>query len=288
MMSGGAVARFAQMSPVAAVAGVFLVILCAVAIDADQLAPVDPMAADYSATHAPPMPGHLMGTDQLGRDILSRVIYGARISLFVGFVSVLFGDSVGLIWGIVSGYLGGRVDLISQRLLDVVLSFPGLILAMLLLAGMGAGLQTVVTAIAVTRVPLMTRIIRSQVLATKQYAFVEASRSIGASQLRIMLRDIAPQTIAPFLVVATANIGAAIVTEAGLSFLGVGVPPPAPSWGNLLGGALAGSFRPMWWLVVFPGLLLTLTVLAANLFGDGVRDFLDPRLRRQPGRTPQL
>ena len=155
MMSGGAVARFAQMSPVAAVAGVFLVILCAVAIDADQLAPVDPMAADYSATHAPPMPGHLMGTDQLGRDILSRVIYGARISLFVGFVSVLFGDSVGLIWGIVSGYLGGRVDLISQRLLDVVLSFPGLILAMLLLAGMGAGLQTVVTAIAVTRVPLM-------------------------------------------------------------------------------------------------------------------------------------
>ena len=215
----------------------------------------------------------------MGRDVLSRVIHGARISLFVGVVSVLVGDSIGLVWGIISGYLGRKVDLISQRVLDVLLSFPGLILAMLLLTGLGAGLHTVIVAIAVTRIPLTTRIIRSTVLTVKAFAFVEAARCLGASPLRIMLRHIAPQCIAPFLVVTTANIGVAIVTEAALSFLGVGVPPPAPSWGSMLGGVLAGAFRPQWWLVLFPGLALTLTVLAANLFGDGVRDFLDPRLR---------
>lgn len=276
--------RFARTSPLGAAAGLFLLTLCLVAVFADRLAPYDPLVADYSVVRLPPGPPHLMGTDHMGRDVLSRVLHGARISLFVGLVSVLIGDSIGLAWGILSGFLGGRVDLISQRLLDVLLSFPGLILAMLLLTGMGAGLHTVIVAIAVTRIPLTTRIIRSAVLAVAPLPFVESARCIGASPLHIMLRHIAPQCVAPFLVVTTANIGVAITTEAALSFLGVGVPPPAPTWGSMLGGILAGAFRPQWWLVVFPGLALTLTVLAANLFGDGVRDFLDPRLRRSAAR----
>jgi ABC-type dipeptide/oligopeptide/nickel transport system permease subunit len=160
-----------------------------------------------------------------------------------------------------------------------MMAFPGLILAMLLLVGLGAGLHTVIIAIAVTRIPVSTRVIRSVVLSVREMAYVEAARSIGATGGRIMLRHIAPQCIAPFLVIATANIGVAITTEAGLSFLGVGVPPPTPTWGNMLGGTTAESFRPPWWMVIFPGLALTSTVLAANIFGDAIRDFLDPNLR---------
>ena len=200
-------------------------------------------------------------------------------TLFVAVVSVLLGDSTGLLWGIASGYLGGRFDLVSQRLLDTLLSFPGLILAMLLLVGLGAGLQTVIIAIAVTRVPLATRVIRSVVLSLRNLAYVEAARALGSSNLRIMALHILPQCIAPFLVIVSANIGVAITTEAALSFLGIGVPPPTPTWGNMLGGVLAESFKPPWWLVVYPGVFLTATVLAANLFGDAIRDFLDPKLR---------
>jgi ABC-type dipeptide/oligopeptide/nickel transport system permease subunit len=250
-----------------------------VAVFADHLAPYDPIKANYAISRHGPMSGHPLGADHMGRDVLSRIIYGARISLFVGLISVLLGDSIGLLWGILSGYLGGRVDLLSQRALDSLQAFPGLILAMLLLVGLGAGLPTVVIAIAVTRIPLSTRVIRSVTLALKEAAFVDAARTLGASTLRIMLRHIAPQCVAPFLVVVTANIGVAIATEAALSFLGVGVPPPTPTWGNMLGGVLAEAFRPRWWLVVFPGLALTLTVVTANLFGDAIRDFLDPKLR---------
>jgi len=271
--------RFARSSPIGAISAVFLATMILVAIFADQLAPYDPIEANYAISRQGPMPGHPLGADHMGRDVLSRIIFGARISLFVGLASVLMGDSIGLIWGVISGYLGGKVDLISQRVLDVLQAFPGLILAMLLLVGMGAGLHTVVIAIAATRIPISTRVIRSVALSVKEYAFVEAARTLGASPSRIMLRHIAPQCIAPFLVVATANIGVAITTEAALSFLGVGVPPPTPTWGNMLGGILAESFRPRWWLVLFPGIALTSTVLAANLFGDAVRDFLDPKLR---------
>ena len=161
------------------------------------------------------------------------------------------------------------------------MSFPTLILAMLLLIGLGAGVRTVILAIAITQVPGCTRIVRSSALATRGYAYVEAARSIGASPLRIIVREVAPQCIAPFLVVLTLTLGSAVFAEAALSFLGVGVPPPAPSWGNMLGGVLAAAFRPSWWLVVFPGVAITITVMAANLLGDALRDFVDPKLRRR-------
>ena len=278
-------ARFVRSSPLGTVALAFLVVVVVLALLADVITYWDPLLTNYGSTREAPSAEHLLGTDHLGRDVWSRIVTGARISLFVAFVAVMAGDGVGLVWGIVSGYFGGRVDMVSQRVLDALLSFPGLILAMLLLVGLGAGLSTVIIAIAVTRIPLSTRVIRSVTLTTRSLAYVEAARTVGASPLRILAQHIAPQCIAPFLVLVSANIGVAITTEAGLSFLGIGIPPPTPTWGNMLGGVLAESFRPPWWLVVYPGLALTATVLAANLFGDALRDFLDPRLR---GRLSDL
>jgi ABC-type dipeptide/oligopeptide/nickel transport system permease subunit len=271
--------RFVRSSPLGTAAAIFLIALVVTALLADVLTPYDPLVTDYGITRQPPMPDHPFGADHMGRDVLSRIVYGARVSLFVALVSVLIGDGIGLVLGVVSGYCGGRIDLASQRLLDALLAFPGLILAMLLLVALGAGLPTIILAIAVTRIPLSTRVIRSVALSTKGLAYVEAARALGASPARIVRRHLVPQCIAPFLVIVSANIGVAITTEAALSFLGIGVPPPTPTWGNMLGGVLAESFKPPWWLVVYPGLALTLTVLAANLFGDAVRDFLDPHLR---------
>jgi len=258
-----------------------VVLVCLLAIFADFVAPYDPLEGNYSVVRQAPSAAHLFGTDDVGRDVLSRLIYGARISLTVGFGAVLVGDLIGFIWGVTSGYLGKRFDLVSQRLLEVVLAFPGLILATMLLLVMGAGVQTVIVAVAVTRVPAGTRVIRSVALATKEMLYVEAARVAGASSARIMLRHIAPACIAPFLVILSASLGIAITTEAALSFVGVGVPPPAPSWGTMLSGAAVGKFNPLWWLAVFPGLAITITVLAVNLSGDALRDYLDPQLRRR-------
>ena len=259
------------------------VLVALLAIFADWLAPYDPLRADYGAIRKPPGPAHWLGTDHLGRDTLSRLIHGARITLLVALTSVFLGDTVGFVWGLSSGYLGRRFDLVSQRLVEVLLSFPALILAVLLLTGLGAGVHTVVIAIAVTRVPLSTRVIRAVVLSVKEQAYIDAARALGAAPLRIMPHHVAPQCVAPLLVILSLNLGTAIFAESALSFLGVGVPPPAPSWGNMLGGVLADAFRPPWWLVVFPGVAITLTIMAANLLGDSLRDFLDPRLRRVLG-----
>jgi ABC-type dipeptide/oligopeptide/nickel transport system permease subunit len=268
-----------SMPAVVSVAAVLMMIV--VAIFAPQIAPYDPLTGDYSVVRQPPSAKHLLGTDDVGRDVLSRLIYGARTSLLVGFGSVLLGDVVGLFWAVASGYKGRRFDLLSQRLVEVVLAFPGLILATMLLLVMGAGVQTVIIAIAVTRVPSSTRVIRSVALATREMIYVDAARVSGASSLRIMFRHIAPACVAPFLVIFSASLGIAITTEAALSFVGVGVPPPAPSWGTMLTGAAVGKFNPLWWLAVFPGLAITITVLAINLAGDSLRDFLDPQLRRR-------
>ncbi len=277
----GSLRRFIKTTPVGMLSAVVLLAMGLIALFAPQLAPFDPLEANYANTRRPPSSAFLLGTDHLGRDTLSRIIYGARVTLLVACISVLLGDTAGLIWGILSGYLGGRFDLISQRFLDVLMSFPTLILAMLLMIGLGQGLRTVIVAIAVTRIPIATRIIRSVVLAVKEMPYVESARAEGASAFRIMLRHIAPQCIASFLVVVSAHLGIAIFTESALSFLGLGVPPPHPSWGNMLGGVLAESFKPPWWMVVFPGTAITLTILAANLFGDGLRDYLDPKLKGQ-------
>jgi ABC-type dipeptide/oligopeptide/nickel transport system permease subunit len=266
--------------------GLVLLLAALAAVFADWVAPYDPLRADYGAIRKPPGREHLLGTDHLGRDTLSRLVHGARVTLLVAVTSVLLGDSLGLLWGLTSGYLGGRFDLVSQRLLDVMLSFPALILAMLLLTGLGAGLHTIVVAIAFTRVPLSTRVIRSVVLSIKELSYIDAARALGAPAAVLMSRHVAPQCVAPWLVVVSLNLGAAVFAEAALSFLGVGVPPPAASWGNMLGGVLAEAFRPPWWLVVFPGVAITLTILSANLLGDALRDFLDPRLRNVVGEQP--
>lgn len=275
------IGHFVRSSPMGTVAALVWITLILMAIFAPQLAPYDPQEADYGAIRQAPSAVHLLGADDLGRDILSRIIFGARITLIVSISSVLIGDLLGFLWGVASGYLGGRFDLISQRVLDVLMSFPTLILALLLLVALGAGLTTVIIAIAVTRIPGATRVIRSVVLSVKENAYVEAARMVGVKPLALMLRHIAPQCLAPLIVIATLNLGTAIFAEASLSFLGMGIPPPAPSWGNMLGGVLAASFKPSWWLVFFPGLAITLAVMSANLLGDALRDFLDPKLRQR-------
>jgi peptide/nickel transport system permease protein len=279
MMSG--IDNFLRSSPTGAISAALWLVIILVAIFAPFLAPHDPIEADFAFIRSGPSAEHWLGTDDLGRDLLSRIIYGARITLIVSFTSVLLGDIIGFLWGVASGYLGGRFDLISQRVVDVLMSFPALILALLLLAVLGAGLATVIIAIAVTRIPSTTRVIRSVVLSIKQTAYVESALMIGASTWRVMVHHIAPQCIAPFLVIATLHLGAAIFAESALSFLGLGIPPPAPSWGNMLGGVLAASFRPSWWLVVFPGVAITLAIMSANLMGDAMRDFMDPKLKKR-------
>jgi len=274
-----ALARFFRSSPLGGLCALLLLVLASVAVLAERLAPHNPLTTDYAVTRDPPLGHHVLGTDHLGRDVLSRIIYGARVTLLVAISSVLLGDTIGFIWGVASGYLGGRVDLISQRVLDVLMSLPALILALLLMAGLGAGLSTVIIAIAVTRVPLSTRVVRSMVLSVKELSYVEAARMLGASGARVMTRHVAPQCVAPFLIISTGHMGAAIFIEAALSFVGVGVPPPTPSWGNMLGGVLAEAFKPPWWMVVFPWTAITITILAVNLFGDALRDFLDPKLK---------
>jgi ABC-type dipeptide/oligopeptide/nickel transport system permease subunit len=277
-------ARFYRTSRVGSACLVFLLLLAVVGILADRLAPFDPLEANYALVRSAPSAVHLLGTDELGRDVLSRLIYGARITLLVAIISVATGDTLGFLWGLLSGYFGGKTDLMSQRALEVLLSFPSFILALLLMVGLGAGLHTVIMAVAITQVPLATRVTRSIVLSVKEATYVEAARAVGASHARILALYIAPQCLAPFLIVASAHLGVAIFTESALSFLGVGVPPPTPTWGNMLGGVLAQTFRPPWWMVVFPGVAVTLTILAANLPGDAIRDFIDPKLTRSLDR----
>lgn len=273
------VRRFTGMSPLGTASALFLIALALIAIFADQIAPYHPLEADFKALRYPPYAAHWLGTDNLGRDVLSRLIHGSRVSLSIAIISTVIGKLIGVAWGILSGYLGGRFDLISQRLVDVLLAFPGIILSMMLLAALGGGVVTVVIAITLLGVAGTVRVIRSVVLSVKEMTYVDAARAIGAPTARIMLRHVAPQTIAPALVLFSASMGGAIFAEAALSFLGLGIPQPNPSWGNMLGGVLANQFRPQWWLVLFPGLTITLTILAFNLVGDTLRDFLDPKLR---------
>ena len=275
----GGVSLFTRRSPMAAFWGLVSIAIITMAVLAPKLAPLDPLKADFRAMGKPPMEGHWFGTDQIGRDTLSRTIHGSRTSLIVAVSAVLLGTLVGSLWGLASGYLGGRFDIISQRIIEFLQAFPDLILAMAIAMALGAGTTTVIIAIAITRIPFGGRVIRSVVLSLKEMSYVEAARGIGASKLRTMALHILPQCVAPFLILATTHLGVAIIIEASLGFLGVGIPPPTPTWGNMLSDALNSGLVPPWWLVLFPGVAITITVLAFNLFGDGIRDALDPRLR---------
>jgi peptide/nickel transport system permease protein len=273
------ISNFARRSPIAAVWGVIAISILLMSVAAPVIAPHDPLKSNFRAMQKAPNAQNYFGTDQIGRDTLSRTIHGSRTSLIVAVAAVLIGTTGGALWGLASGFLGGRFDIISQRIIEFLQAFPDLILAMAIAMALGSGTTTVIIAIAITRIPFGGRVIRSVVLSLKEMAFVEAARSLGASNLRIMALHILPQCIAPYLILATTHLGVAIIIEASLGFLGVGIPPPTPTWGNMLADALNAGLVPPWWLVLFPGAAITITVLAFNLFGDGIRDVLDPRLR---------
>ncbi|HEV8679605.1 MAG TPA: ABC transporter permease [Stellaceae bacterium] len=276
---GRGLRSFARRSPLSAFWGCVAAAILVVALAAPLIAAYPPLKSDFRNMTKPPAAGHYFGTDQIGRDTLSRVIYGSRASLTVAIGAVLFGTTLGALWGLASGYFGGRFDIVSQRIIEFLQSFPDLILAMAIAMALGAGLGTVIVAIAITRIPFGGRVIRNVVLSLKELSYVEAARGLGASHLRMMARHILPQCIAPYLILATTHLGVAIIIEASLGFLGVGIPPPTPTWGNMLADSLNAGLVPPWWLVLFPGSAITLTVLAFSLLGDGIRDLVDPRLR---------
>jgi len=271
--------RFARRSPMSAFWACIAAAIIGMAVAAPVVAPYDPLKSDFRAMTKPPSERHYFGSDQIGRDTLSRVIHGSRASLTVAIGAVVLGTTLGALWGLACGYFGGRFDIISQRIIEFLQSFPDLILAMAIAMALGAGMGTVIVAIAITRIPFGGRVIRAVVLSVKEMAYVEAARGIGASHLRIMAQHILPQCLAPYLILATTHLGVAIIIEASLGFLGVGIPPPTPTWGNMLADSLNAGLVPPWWLVLFPGAAITVTVLAFNLLGDGIRDILDPRLR---------
>jgi peptide/nickel transport system permease protein len=270
-------AKMIRQQPLGALGGLIVLLLVVTALLAPQLAPHGAKDANF-APYQPPSAEFPMGTDQLGRDQLSRVIWGARLSLYVGLVSVAVGITLGAVWGVVTGYLGGRIDGLSQRLVDVLMALPPIILALSLMAALGQSVNNVILALTVLLVPTAARTLRSQTLSVKESAFVEAARASGCREWRVIFLHVAPNTLATYIVLVTVNIAYAIVVEASLSFLGLGAPPDEPSWGSMLtAGTQALEAAP--WMIFFPGLAISLTVFGLNLFGDAIRDLTDPRLR---------
>ena len=261
-------------------AGLFILLLFVwVAISADLIARYDPLSVDSAHRLAAPDWRHWMGTDSFGRDVWSRIIHGARISLAVGIGSTALGCSIGVMVGLASGYLSGWVDLLFQRVTDILQALPLLVLALVMTAALGPSLPNVIIAIAIPLIPTVARVIRANTLALREQPFVEAAKSIGMSETRIALRHVLPNTLAPLIVLATAQLGSTILTEASLSFLGLGIPEPYPSWGRMLSESAAEYVRTAPWLVIFPGIAISLAVFGTNLFGDALRDILDPRQR---------
>ena len=273
------VLNFARRKPLGAAGGVLLFALVLVAVFAGALAPYDPYGHNTAVSMSPPTTTNLAGTDVFGRDQLSRIIFGSRISLYVGIISVILGTSVGLVVGIASAYYGGKLDLMVQRVVDTMMGFPGLVLVLVLVIALGPSLFNVTLAIAINYTDKVIRLARSSGLSIKEEAYVLAAGALGASNLRIIARHIIPNSLAPLFVLATGQLGSAIVTEAGLSFLGLGVQPPHPSWGNMLQAASKAHLETASWLAVYPGLALASVTFAFAVFGDAVRDVLDPRLR---------
>jgi len=262
--------------PAAVFGGAVLLPVLVLALLAPWLAPYDPLATSWSAVRKAPSAAHWFGTDEVGRDLLSRVIWGARASLSAGLVAVVIAVAIGLPLGMVAGYLGGWVDMVIGRLTDAMLAIPFLILAIALAAFLGPSLQNAMIAIGVTATPLFVRLARGQVLQARAEDWVEAARSVGNPRARILVRHILPNILPPVLVQATLTIASAIIAEASLSFLGLGQQPPAPSWGSMLNTAQRFLTQAPW-MALFPGAAIFLTVLAFNLFGDALRDALDPR-----------
>jgi glutathione transport system permease protein len=267
-----------RRKPVAVAAGCVLLLLILAAIAAPWLAPYGPATPDYDNVLAGPSVLHLCGTDTFGRDIFSRILWGGRISLTVGFVSVALGGVVGVALGLTAGFFGGMLGGLIMRVMDVLLAFPGILLAIGVVALLGPGIANVIYAIAVFSVPVFARLVRGSTLALKQTLYVQAARSIGVRTLPLMLRHILPGTLPSVIVYCSLRVGTSILTAAALSFIGLGAPPPSPEWGAMLaeGRSYLGVADQ---IMLFPGLAIFVTVLAFNLLGDGLRDALDQRLR---------
>jgi peptide/nickel transport system permease protein len=271
--------RFVRKKPLGAAGGAIMLVMVLTALLADALSTYDPIATDAGATLARPNAAHWLGSDHLGRDIYSRIVHGARVSLIVGVVSTLLGSVFGGVIGLLSAYFGGKTDLITQRALDILQGLPLLVLALVMAAALGPSLHNVIIAISIPIIPRAARVIRSSVLAIREMQYVEAARGLGVGHLRLAFRHIMPNTIGPFIVLTTAQLGSAILVEAALSFLGLGVPEPYPSWGRMLSVSASEYAQKAPWLVLFPGIAISLAVFGSNLLGDALRDVLDPRLR---------
>jgi peptide/nickel transport system permease protein len=273
------VGRFVRRNPLGAVAAVIIAVLVVTAVFAPLVATHDPLYPDAINRLAAPSGEHFFGTDDIGRDVFSRVVYGGRISLKIGILTVLLGTVAGSAIGLMSGYFLGWADIVVQRLLDSLQSIPGLLLALVVASVIGAGTTNTIYPIAVILIPINARVVRSAVLSVREHQYIEAARVLGANDGRVMLRHVLPNVVAPILILSSIYIGNAIIVEASLSFLGLGTPPPTPSWGSMLSGQGRTYMEQAPWLAIFPGLAITLTVLSFNLLGDALRDTFDPRLR---------
>jgi peptide/nickel transport system permease protein len=273
------VVKFARNKPLGAAGAVIILAMLVIAALADTLAPYDAYQADYGQQFAPPSLEHWFGTDEFGRDLMSRIMYGARIALFVGFTASFIGCTIGGLLGVTSAYVGGKLDLLLERLMDILLAFPQLILALAIASILGPAVQNVVIAIAIPIIPRAARVVRSTALAVKENVYVEAVSALGAPQARIVLRHIVPNVVAPYIILLTAQLGGAILAEAALSYLGLGAAEPTPSWGLMLSGSALSYAEKAPWIPIFPGIAISLGVFGFNLFGDSLRDALDPKLR---------
>jgi peptide/nickel transport system permease protein len=271
--------RFAQERALGAAGAIIILLMIFAALVADLIAPYDPLQTDYAAMLQAPSSSHWFGTDSFGRDVLSRLIYGSRTALWVGFSSSFLGATLGVVIGVVSAYFGGKTDLIVQRFMDLLLSFPLIVLALVVVAVLGTGTTNVILAITVPMIPRCALVVRSSALSLRHMPFVDAARALGFGHRRIIFRHMLPNVMAPYLVMLTAFQGQAILLEASLSFLGLGVTEPTPAWGLMLRGAAVEFAERAPWMAIYPGVAISLSVFAFNLLGDSLRDALDPKLR---------
>jgi len=271
----------ARRKPLGAAGAAIVLVMMVMAALANVIAPYDPVANAFDRMHLAPSAAHWFGTDQFGRDLLSRIVFGARTALFVGFVSAGIGATVGLVLGVASAYFGGRFDLVFQRVMDIFMAFPLIIMALAVVSIFGTGTENVIIAITIPFIPRCARVVRSSALTIREIPYIDAARTCGFGHARIILRHMVPNVMAPYLIMITAFVGQAILLEASLSYLGLGVQEPTPAWGLMLQGGAEEYAESAPWIAVFPGLAITLAVFAFNLFGDAVRDTLDPKLRSQ-------
>ena len=270
-----------RAQPLGVAGGFIVVVMILAAVFAPYIAPYDPELNDFGAMLFPPDRSHWLGTDEFGRDIFSRIVWGARTAMLVGFSCALFGSTAGLLIGVASAYFGGKFDILLQRIIDIFIAFPSIILALAIVTVLGPGTQNVIIAITIPLIPNCARVVRSSALAIREIPYVDAARALGFGHARIVLRHMSPNVMAPYLIMMTTFLGQAILAEASLSFLGLGVQEPIAAWGLMLQGGAQEYAESAPWVPIFPGVAISLAVFGFNLFGDALRDVLDPKLRQQ-------